>query len=266
MSDQPSVFSNEPPTKALESDPQAQEGNVPQSEGSPSQQPTASSDNLWADQLASIKNERGEPKYKDLPTALDALRHSQEYIPNLKGENETLKQTVERLTRELEERKNLEETIERLTSPKQESTPPGEQALSEEKIAALLEQRLNAYEQEKIQTSNARQVEAALVERYGDKAREVVQQKCEEYGMTPAQMEALARTNPKAVTALFEVKPSPQGKPTTSSINIPPSRSPQEEQIKAPEKSLLTGATTKDQVEFIRKIRESVYREHGISE
>ena len=48
------------------------------------------SDNSFADLLGSIKNERGEPKYKDVQTALDALKHSQDFIPQLKIEKEQL--------------------------------------------------------------------------------------------------------------------------------------------------------------------------------
>jgi len=35
--------------------------------------------------LSGIKNERGEQKYKDVKTALEALKHSQEYIPEVKS-------------------------------------------------------------------------------------------------------------------------------------------------------------------------------------
>ncbi len=92
MSDQTSVFaeqSQEPATPAQEQAPQQeQQSQVQQPEQPAAPQP---SDNVFADQLASITNERGEPKYKDLPTALQALKHSQEYIPSLKQENETLR-------------------------------------------------------------------------------------------------------------------------------------------------------------------------------
>jgi hypothetical protein len=271
MADQPtgSVFEESQPTQAQEAPqaPEAQEGvQSPPQQESAQQQPPASSDDLWADQLSSIKNERGEPKYRDLPTALDALKHSQEYIPTLKQENETLKEKVERMERELQERKNLEETIDRLTAKPEQPAPQEYQGLTEEQITGLLEQRLAEREAQQKAESNAQQVEQALLQRYGDKARDVVSQKCQEYGMSPAEMQEWARKNPKAVSALFDVKPTPQGKTTTSSVNIPPTRPNTDAPLERPEKSLLSGATTKDIAEYMRRVREDTHKRLGVTE
>lgn len=270
MADQPSVFAEQDtqPTQAQEtsSAPEAQEGVKSPPQQEPQQQPPASSDDLWADQLATIKNERGEPKYKDLPTALDALKHSQEYIPSLKQENESLKEMVERMERELQERKNLEETIDRLTAKPEQPAPQEYQGLTEEQVAGLLEQRLAEREAQQKAEQNARQVEDALLQRYGDKARDVVSQKCQEYGMSPSEMQEWARKNPKAVSALFDVKPTPQGKTTTSSVNIPPTSPNTDVPLERPEKSLLSGSTTKDIAEYMRKVREDTHKRLGVTE
>lgn len=265
MTDQSSgsVFEEQAPTQApQEQAPQQQQEQAPSQE---QQQQPASSDSVFADQLASIKNERGEPKYKDLPTALEALKHSQDYIPNLKQENETLKETVERLEREAQERKNLEESIERLTSQQQQPAPQEYQGLTEEQVAGLLEQRLVQREQEQKAQSNSQQVEQAIVQRYGDKAREVVAAKAQEYDMSPAEMQTWAQKNPKAVLALFDVKSSPQGKSyTSSSVNIPPNRPAQDEPLAPPAKSLLSGATTKEITEYMAKVRDEVNKRLGV--
>ena len=50
--------------------------------------PSSASIDAFAHQLFAIKNERGEPKYTSLSTALDALKHSQEYIPQLQTQND----------------------------------------------------------------------------------------------------------------------------------------------------------------------------------
>lgn len=274
MADQPSVFNeqNQQETPASQEQAQApQEGVKSPESQEPQQQPSASSDNVFADQLASIRNERGEPKYKDLPTALEALKHSQEYIPSLKQENETLKEMNERLQKELQERQALEETIERLTAQQQqpqEAPTTEHQGLTEEQITGLLEQRLTQREQQQRETENLKQVDSALRNKFGEKAQEVVKQKCEEYGMTPQEMESWARKNPKAVSALFEVKPNPQGttRPSTSSVNIPPVRPNEEPSLERPEKSLLSGATMKEQMEYMRKVREATYKKLGVTE
>ena len=266
MADQPtgSIFEEETtqPTTPQEAPPQ--EANQAPEGGTLEQQPPASSDNLWADQLATIKNERGEPKYKDLPTALDALKHSQEYIPTLKQENETLKEKVERMERELMERSKLEETVERLTATPNQGQPPEVVGLTEEQVAGLLEQRLAEREAQQLAEKNSRMVEDALLKQYGDKARDVIAQKCQEYGMSPAEMQELARRNPKAVSALFEVKPTPQGNTTGSSVNIPPVAPNTNPPLEKPEKSLLSGASSKELSEYMRKVQEDTYKRLGV--
>lgn len=270
MVDQPSssVFKEEPTTQSIEEKPEGVDLSASkEKDPTPQQQPSAQSDNLWADQLASIQNERGEAKYKDLPTALDALKHSQEYIPSLKQENETLKEKVERLEKEAQERQALEDTLSRLTEPKQEPTAqPGPSGLTEEQVASLLEQRLTAREEQQRSQANLAQVSDAIRRQYGDKAKDVIAQKCEEYGMTPSDMESFAAKNPKAVSALFNVNSSPSGKPSTSSVNIPPVTPRQEHVLEKPSRSMLSGATTKDTTDYMSKVKESVYAKLGVQE
>lgn len=271
MTDQSSVFeeqNSQTPAPTGQEGQQQQQQAPSQEPQQPAQQPTASSDTVFADQLASIKNDRGEPKYKDLPTALQALQHSQEYIPQLKQENETLKSEVERLKAELGQRESLEETVSRLTAKGESNqpTPQELQGLTPEQVEELLEQRLSEREQRQLAQSNASQVEQAILKKYGDKARDVVQNKAQEYGMSLSELQQWASKNPKAVLALFDVKPTPQGNSQTpsSSVNIPPIRPNDPEDLAPPEKSLLRGATMKEQMEYMRKVREHTNRRLGI--
>ena len=270
MTDQSSgsVFSEETPTQAQQEAPKQEQQAEQQQQAQPEQQPTASSDNLWADQLASIKNERGEPKYRDLPTALEALKHSQEYIPQVKQEKESLTQEVERLREELERRKNLEDTVERLTAKPEQPAPQETQGLTAEQVDGLLEQRLAQREQEQKAQSNSQQVEQAIVQRYGDKARDVVAAKAKEYDMSPQEMESWAKKNPKAVLALFDVKSNPQGTKsyTSSSVNIPPNRPNQEQELAPPAKSLLSGATTREITDYMAQVRRQVNQRLGVED
>lgn len=263
MVDQPSVFSEqEQPTQAPEQSPVTEQ---PESQPPQEQQPSASSDNLWADQLASIKNERGEPKYKDLPTALEALKHSQDYIPQVKKENETLAEQVERLTQELQRRTDLEETVERLTAKPEQPAPQESKGLTEEQITGLLEQRLAQRELEQKAQANSQQVEQAIVQRYGDKAQATVAAKAQEYDMSLAEMQQWAQKNPKAVLALFDVKPSPQGKSYTgSSVNIPPNHPQPDQSLAPPARSLLSGATTKELNDYMAQVRADTHKRLGV--
>lgn len=269
MADQASVFDEQTPNQAEQQTP-SQEPSAGGDQAFPQgqqQQPAASSDAVFADQLASITNERGEPKYKDLPTALDALKHSQQYIPQVKQENETLKQELERLKAELEQRQSLEETVGRLTAQQGNQTPtPQElQGLTPEQVEQLLDQRLTEREQLQKAQENAQSVERTLVEKYGDKARDVVAAKSQEFGMTTAEMQQWASKNPKAVLALFNAQTTPQGNTSyNSSVNIPPVAPNTDNDLKRPEKSLLRGAPMKDQMEYMRQVREHTNRRLGI--
>lgn len=268
-----SVFSEQAPDQEQQqqSDSTAQNGQQVSNEGQQQQSqpaPTASSDNLFADQLASITNERGEPKYKDLPTALEALKHSQEYIPQVKQQNETLAQEVERLKAELQQRSSLEETVERLTARQgeQQPTPQELQGLTPEQVEEMLEQRLTQREQQQLAQANSQKVEQAIVEKYGDKARDVVATKAKEYEMSASELQQWAAKNPKAVLALFEINSSPQGKYQnhSSSVNIPPTKPRDDNDLNPPTKSLMRGASSKDQQEYMRQVREYTNKRLGI--
>lgn len=271
MSDQPSVFSEQDPATqptSTENPDQQTQGASQDPPVGQQQQPAAQPDSVFEHQLASIKNERGEPKYKDLPTALEALKHSQEYIPSLKQENDALKADIERIKEELERRASVEDTVERLATQQAQTPSPQEmQGMTEEQITALLEQRLTERESKQKAEANSRTVEEALRAKYGDKAPDVVAEKAKEYEMSPAELGKWAANNPKAVMALFEVKSTPQStKSNTSSVNIPPITPNSDESLAPPEKSLLRGASTKDQMEYFRKVKESVNKRIGVTE
>lgn len=260
-----SVFSEETPTTES-----TQQQQTSASEQQPPQEPApaTSSDSVWADQLASIKNESGEPKYRDLPTAIDALRHSQQYIPQLKQENESLREELERTKAELEQRGNLDETIERLTSQSQQAPSSQEtQGLTTEQVQEMLEQQLSQRELQQRATSNAQKVEQAIVQMYGDKTKDVVANRAKELGVSPTKLGSLAAENPDMVLALFNVKSqSPQGNPSSSSVSIPPVNPPKNSEVERPEKSLLSGAKYKDQSDYLRKIQESVHERLGVTQ
>lgn len=270
MSDQTngSVFSNDPATQPNEQAPQGEQQSHQQAPAQPA--PPASSDNMFADQLASITNERGEPKYRDAQTALDALKHSQQYIPQLKQENESLRAELAQMREQVSKFGNIEETLERLSAQQQSSQeqPPAQQGMTPEQIQELLEQQLTQREQQRTAQSNAQRVSDAIAQRYGDKAREAVAQRAQEMGTTSERLGQLAAENPDMVLALFDAQPrNPQGKPTTgSSVSIPPINPDRTGQLEKPEKSLLSGASSRDQTDYMAKVRRAVYERHGISE
>jgi len=228
------------------------------------------SENAFANQLAEIKNERGEPKYKDLPTALEALKASQEYIPQLKSRTQELEGQVNALQEQLSKQASLEEFMERLQKPSeqaptQEQQPESQGGVTLEQLQSLIEQTLQNKERQTMAERNSQTVETALREAYGDSVRDVIAAKAQEYGMTPERIQEISKESPQLALSMFDLKPQSQRKPSISSANIPPIKPNQHPELKRPEKSLLLGASGREQREFMARVKEEVYRKHGIT-
>ena len=251
-----------------------QEGHQPNEEikqGEPNQQ----TPDAFADQLAQILNEEGKPKYKDVQTALAALKASQEYIPAIKQEKEQLEQRINELQQELSKRAVLQEVVEKLKQEKHQPTqeqPTMEeqqtqaQALTPEQVQQMLEQYvpqiLEKRQEQTVAQQNILAVDQKLKEFYGEKVEEAVKTKAESLGLSIQDLEALSAKSPASVLALLGVKETkPTGKTFQSSVAIPPVN-PANDDLK-PEKSMLLGATGKEQAEYLRRLREDVLRKHG---
>lgn len=235
-----------------------------QQEQQPNSTPTQSS-NLFADQLSSIRNEEGKPKYDSVDKALEALKHSQEFIPQLKHENEELKRKLEELSANSEKMSKVEEMLERLAAKGAEDGQPANQSLDEQSVLALLEKQLEQRDQLSAAKQNVQTVQSKLQEKFGDKAAEAVRQKAEELGTTPEELGLLAERNPKMVLAYFGASAPSKNKITTPGQNTTSISSTQtEEGLQRPAKSLLAGATSKEQAEYMRRVREEVYKRLGV--
>lgn len=229
--------------------------------------PQASSADIFANQLLNIRNERGEPKYDSIEKALDALKHSQEYIPQIKSDAERWKAEAERLQAELAQRASIEETISKFTTQRTPEAPSttteAPKALDESAVQAMLQRALSQREKEQLATQNVAAVTNTLTQKFGEKAKEVLSTKAAELGLTMESVKGLAETSPSAVLAWFNTSsPASSGAPVRSTVTLP--NASRDEPVKHPGKSLLRGASTKDQAEFMKKIREEVYRKHGI--
>lgn len=223
----------------------------------------------YADLLKSIVNESGQQKYDSLPKALEGLANAQQYIPQLKSELQTKEQELATLRAELEKRAAVEEVVTRLTAqqkePQDQSTPLKSSGLDEQAVLQLVQQALGQAKQQDQAAINQAQVQQALTAKYGDKSREMVEQRAKELGITPKEIGQLASQKPAMVMALFNTQARPGVKPTTGSVNIPSSYQPERAPLERPGKSLLSGATSKDQKEYMLKIKQEVYAKHGIT-
>lgn len=240
---------------------------APQKQEEQQQQAATDVNAQLANLLSSIKNERGEQKYDSLPKALEGLTHAQQYIPELKSQLSAKDQEIEQLRSALAQRESVEEVVSRLTAknqPQEQGTPPAVSGLDESAVMKLMQDMLSKREQESVQQANLRQVEKALKDKFGDKAREVIQAQMQETGLTSEDFKSLAARSPGAVLKLFNASTGMPSKTTTSSMNIPPLRVEQEP-LKAPEKSLLAGATSREQTDYMQEIKRRVYERNGIT-
>ena len=219
--------------------------------------------------LASIKNERGEQKYTDLPKALEGLRNAQEYIPQLKDTLAQREQELEQLREQLTKSSKVEDLVTKLTASQtdQNTTASG---LDEQKAMALFEQLLNQKEATKLAESNREVVNTELVTRYGsvESAKNAFEAKAQELGINPAELKRLTESTPKMVLALFPNQGgSPSAAPPKSSVNTAAmmSQTKPDQGLTLPGKSLLSGATYKEQLEFMKQVQQDVYKKHGIT-
>lgn len=181
--------------------------------------PTQNNDEL-ATLLVSIKNERGEQKYRTVQDALKALGHSQAYIPELserlKQQEQELKEAREAAARVAE----LERVVQSLTEPKPPTEPTPPQGLSEDQVAAQVVRILSEQEKKKVADANVASVIGTVKKVYGDKAEEKFYGRAAELGMSKEQFNILAATTPKAVLNLMGLADKMDPVPYTPSQTI----------------------------------------------
>lgn len=253
MSDK-DIFEITPPN----GDPKLEEKNIPNLD-------------VFADKLMAIKNVDGTPKYTTLEKALDALKASQDHIPTLENDNRSLKAKVEELTATAMRVTGLEEIVRRMTNGNQnneekpQGVTPQTGGLSADDAAKLVRDILSQEKQVDTAKTNILSVQSELVKKFGDKAPEMIAAKSAELGVTPAKLKELSASSPAMVLALFG-DASTSSSPTTSSLRINGIKQP-DTTVQRPEKSIIsgTGATDKNRIELMRKIKEEVYRKHGVT-
>jgi len=225
--------------------------------------PIANPNDVFADQLAVIKNENGVPKYDTVEKAIEALQHSQQYIPQLKTQVSEQERVINELKAKLEASEKVQDIISR-QAPQQEDKTTSQTSLGEKDILDIVANVLNARSAETTQSINQDKVKKALAERYGANASQEVARRAAELGMKPSEIGELSKKNPAAALALFGEKTGSSSL-TTNSYHIP-GTPPQHEPVKRPEKSVLSGATAKEQAALMAKIKEEIYRKYEISQ
>lgn len=205
--------------------------------------------------LASIKNERGEQKYRSVEEALKGLQHAQSYIPEVKTELNQTKAELEQIRQALKKQEELERLVNDVASRQSKQELPS-QVLDESKLAELVDSRLSAVEQQRIAQANQITVRDSLIKSFGDKAADVFNSKATDLGMTPEELTALAARSPKAVLSMLGVNGSDAHKQSTqapSSSTINTAVLPQRNSLLADKQAFMLkpGATTRDVAEMV---------------
>jgi hypothetical protein len=237
MADQPSIFNTE------------------NSEATPPNNDPSKVTDLQAteltDLLGSIKNERGEPKYKTLKDAIIGLQHAQTYIPELKT-SLTAKESELQAAREKAARvAELEETVRNLTQS-QRSTDTPTAGLSKEEIADLVsksvDSSLTQRQQAEKASQNVQSVVSSLQAAFGADAEAKFKQAAADAGMSVAEFNQLAAKSPQIILTALGVKPkAPQSfSPTQSSVNSQALQPSSDTFIRRNDKSTQVGATTEE--------------------
>ena len=228
-------------------------GSNPNPAGDPSNQGTPAGATVQIDPaiitlLSEIKNERGEPKYKSLPDALVALKHSQEYIPTLTSQLSQKDTELAQARAAAERVAELERTVQALTQ-RTDPTPgtPPAAGLTPEQIAELVTRTLTQKEQAELAKKNTALVADTLKATFGTDAEAKYNAKAAELGMSVAEFNTLAARSPQAVLQMFGTKaPANPGSPTPTSVNTTGLQPHQDSFIGRNTETMAVGATTED--------------------
>lgn len=256
MSDQTSIFNSQDGSSATPNTPNNGQGsNLP---GSQNADPVTTL-------LGSIKNEKGEQKYKSLEDALVALQHSQTYIPQLTAKLTEREQELANAKKEADKIAELERSLQALTQMNSGGSDTQSQPnLSEESIAAIVSKTLTRTQQESLQQQNLQTVITSMKTVYGDKAEEVFYGKAKDLGMTVQEFNALAAKTPKAVLDLIGVKSAPAGSGLPqSSVNSGGFTPNQQSFIGRNKVPTLIGATSQDLMSEAKAARDMVAELHA---
>lgn len=231
--------------------------------GSAGTLPNANSDDL-ATLLGSIKNERGEPKYKNVQEALKALGHAQQYIPELKSKEQELEQKLNDALGKLSKMDELERTVQELTQRKPDApanTPSA--GINAEQVAELVRNTLAATQSQAAQAANLQSVVDASKAAFGDKAEEVFYNKAKELGIPVAEFNAMAAKNPKVVLKLIGADGTPQATRQSASFNSAGFQPAVNSNVGRNPKTAMTGATNQQLQEEAAAARAMVDELHA---
>ena len=230
-----------------------------------SQPNDASVNNQFDDLLNGIKNDSGERKYNTVESALEALKHSQEYIPNLQGDKDKLTQEVESLKSQQTKVDELTAIVEKLTAPKEETVNQPSTSFNEQDVAKMVQAALTQNQAETTKEKNIKSVTDALMDSFGTEAEKTFYGKAEELGMSKEAFNDLAGTSPKAVLAFFGASTQqPSITKGTQGVNHNFQKPTPSGKVERADRSVMAGASTGDLKAEMQRHKEAVYAKYGV--
>lgn len=179
--------------------------------------------------LLQIRNENGDPKYKTVEAALDALAASQQFIPTLLSEKQQMQTQLENATKKLQELGTVDDLLKRMGSQPsksgEESKTTDSTPMTEETLTKIVQKVLDTRDVDHKRDQNLKTVIDAVVKTYGDQAGSHIQKRATEMGVTPDHLRDLAKTTPSMALELLLPKQKSVVAPSQSSI-IPPTQIP----------------------------------------
>jgi len=201
----------------------------------------------FADQLSTITNADGTPKFSDVATALGSIPHANQHIQNIESDNASLK---EQLATAVAAKELLAKQLGTQPAPAIGMTP--------EEVAEISRQTMDSVNQANSEAANVASVNAKFSELYGGKAVEEMSKIAQQSGMSVQAVKELAKTSPNAVFRLagINVTPSTQVVPKTPGVGQGDTFTPPPTPT-AP-KSVMGGSNTADLVANWRAAGEAI--------
>lgn len=238
MSDQ-DVFASEDATPVTPDD----QSGTP----APVVEPVTPAPDAFADQLASIVNADGTPKYTDVASALESIPNAQKHISTIESENAELRASLAKA-------EAAKELLEKSAGNTNQS-----QGLTADEVAKITQDTLAAQQDATQRAENVNAVSAKFSELYGDKAVDQMKQVAADAGMSVAAVKELAERSPQAVLKLAGISPEPASgtPPRSPGVGVgdnfqPPKPDP------TPPKAVMGGASTQDMIQNWRAAGEII--------
>ena len=221
---------------------------------------------LFNDQLNMIKNDSGEVKYDSVPKALEALQHSQKYIPEIKSQLSAKDEEIAALKEQLSKSTTLDEVVGKFTASQGQAPEVVQPAtiapLDEQAVIKMMNDHSNSEKQRSIAEANESSVSKSLMDKFGDKASEALNLKASELGMSVEAIQQLAQQSPQAVIQMFGAAKA-EVQQVQPSVSIPLGQPNSNEEV-MPTVSLLRGGTYKDQLAYMKQVKAEVYKKFDV--